>query len=97
MEVEMLPNVSELIGRAKLRSPEELRSWPKVQTVESGVQGVQITMFHDLLPMDKHLIAIQVLRNCLGGISTEIKVEGFVLAPDGTIEVVPDELLWQFQ
>jgi hypothetical protein len=76
----------------------ELQALPEVHTDQVLVheKPVNFSVFREAQESGRVLIAVQAFRKTLGGMSTQICVEGFLAAPSGELTEATEELLWDY-
>lgn len=88
--------VSDRIEKLRMLGFDEVRLLPKV-TTELLLSGkIKVAQYHDELDSGEHLVVVQALRDRLTGLTTEIKIDGFVMEAGGSRRALREEETWPF-
>jgi hypothetical protein len=89
--------VTRRVGSLRLLSFEEIAALPERQDESEYVRSckVAVTTYRDKLPDGRIRVVVQAYFHRFLGIGT-MAADGFIIAPDGTISPVPQEMMWEF-
>lgn len=95
---EMTAKVQARAAELRQKSFAELAALPEVDSRHLEVMGrrVEFTVYRSLRDDENLLVVVQALRDRYFGLSTEIRVEGFLANPSGGRVEAPEESLWDY-
>jgi hypothetical protein len=75
----------------------ELSALPEVRedTEQIGKREIQVATYRDVLPDGRLRIVVQAYLHRFLGIGS-ITADGFIIASDGALTPVPQEMIWEF-
>ena len=85
------------LERLRVLSFVELSALPDVRedTEQLGKREIQVATYRDVLPDGRLRIVVQTYLHHFLGIGS-ITADGFIVAVDGALTPVPQEMIWEF-
>lgn len=85
------------LERLRVLSFVELSALPEVRedTEQLGKREIQVATYRDVLPDGRLRIMVQAYLHRFLGIGS-ITADGFIIASDGALTAVPQEMIWEF-
>lgn len=98
MGAEMTAVVQRRAGELRSKSFADLTALPEHDTGDVEILGkpVHLTVHRNIQDSGDVLVVVQAARDRYFGITTQIRVEGFIARPNGETAQAPERLLWDY-